>query len=365
MQLLEFQLALTFIDGVGDVLAKNLITYCGGADQVFKQKKTKLLKIPGIGLKAAENIASFNDFKRVERELRFIEKHQIKPLFYLDEEYPNRLKQFADSPILLYYKGKADLNNPKIVGIVGTRKATEYGKQFINELCEALSPTGAIVLSGLAYGIDIHAHKQALTNNLPTIGVMAHGLDRLYPPKHISISKKMVEKGGLLTEFPSETNPDRENFPKRNRIVAGLCDVLVVVETAEKGGAMITADIADSYNKDIMALPGRIYDEMSKGCNKLIRQNKAAIINKPQDLFELMNWDEAIELPPVLQPQLFDLPDTDLYVVNYIRRKVRIGIDEMSIDLNMDPGILSLRLLDLEFRNIIRTLPGKYFELTK
>ncbi|MES2691207.1 MAG: DNA-processing protein DprA [Bacteroidota bacterium] len=253
MENLVWQIALTQIPGIGDVLARNLVSYCGGIKEVFHQKKHKLLHIPGIGEKLAESIVHFKNFKPAEAEQKFIEKHGIKTMFYLDKNYPKRLTHFPDAPVLLYSLGNADLDTGKIVGIVGTRKASDYGRSFTDELIEEVKPTGALIISGLALGIDVTAHRSAVKQALPTVGVMAHGLDRIYPAQHKNIARQMLENGGLLTEFTSGTNPDRENFPKRNRIVAGLCDVLVVVETGIKGGAMITAEIANSYGKDIMA----------------------------------------------------------------------------------------------------------------
>jgi len=360
---LLYQIAITQIPNVGDVIAKNLISYCGGVEQVFHQKKHKLLRIPGIGEKVAEAIIHFNDFEKAENEIKFIEKHKINALFYLDENYPTRLKHYPDSPSMLYYLGNADLNNQKIIGIVGTRKATDYGKLFVEKLITDLRETGCMILSGLAYGIDFLSHKEALRNHLPTVGVLAHGLDRIYPAAHKNTAKKMTENGGLLTEFCSNTNPDRENFPKRNRIVAGLCDVLIVVETAEKGGAMITAEIANSYNKDVMALPGKVNDEFSMGCNKLIKLNKASLITNVNDLFYLMGWEQGKLSKPKQQQLPIDLTDNDYKILNFIGQKTRTGIDDIAFSLNMESSNLSLNLLDLEFKGLIKQLPGKYFEL--
>ncbi len=361
---LLYKLAITFIPGIGDVLAKNLVSYCGSVEQVFREKKPRLLRIPGIGDKMAQSIAGFKDFQRAEKEITFIEKHKIKPLFYLDDDYPKRLQPIHDAPVMLYYLGHADVNNDKIIGIVGTRKASDYGKSFIDELTAGLKETGSLIVSGLAYGIDIHAHRQALKQHLPTIGILGHGLDRIYPYQHQNTAKRMIENGGLLTEFPSCTNPDRENFPKRNRVVAGICDVLIIVETAIKGGSIITAEIANSYNKDIMALPGRVKDEYSAGCNDLIRKNKASIITCTEDLFELMNWGGNKKSTKGTQESLdLRLDETGSMIIRYIREKEKAGLDNMAFELAMDPGILSLRLLDLELRNFIRTLPGKHFEL--
>jgi DNA processing protein len=358
------QIALTLIPGVGDVLAKNLISYCGGVEEIFRTKKSHLLKIPGVGEKVASAVYSFNNFKRAEQELMFIEKHAIQPLFYLEKNYPTRLKQIEDAPVMLYYKGNADLNNAKIVGVVGTRKASEYGKACVEQLIAQLVETNCLILSGLAYGIDIHAHRDALKYKLPTVGVLAHGLDRIYPQQHASTAKKMEETGGLLTEFMSESNPDRENFPKRNRIVAGLCDVLVVVETAEKGGAMITAELANGYNKDVAAFPGRVNDEYSKGCNKLIKTNKATLITNTEDLYYLMGWKTVRPKTKAQQTLPFDLSQSDLEIYSFIKNKTKAGIDEIAFALQIDAGNLSLQLLEMEFKGLIRTLPGKYYELT-
>lgn len=357
------QIAITLIPGVGDVLAKNLISYCGGVEQVFKTKKAHLLRIPGVGEKIAQEVVNFKDFERAEKEVAFIEKHKVRTFFYSDSEYPSRLKQLDDAPALLYYLGNADLNNPKIVGIVGTRKASEYGKACVERLVADLTEMGCLVLSGLAYGIDIYAHKAALKYHLPTVGVMAHGLDRIYPNQHTATAKKMIDNGGLLTEFMSETNPDRENFPKRNRIVAGLCDVLIVVETAERGGAMITAELANGYNKDVAAFPGRVNDEYSKGCNKLIKSNKATLITGVDDLYYLMGWNSQTIKPQPQQKLLLNLSAEEAVVYDYIKTKNKVGIDEMAFALQIDSSNLSLQLLEMEFKGIIRSLPGKHFEL--
>ncbi len=363
MENLVYQIALTQIPGIGDVLARNLVSYCGGVAEVFKQKKSRLLQIPGIGETLAESIYKFDNFKPAEAEVKFIEKHGIKTMFYLDKDYPQRLKNLTDAPIMLYALGNANLDADKIVGIVGTRKATDYGKAFTEELVETLKPTDALILSGLALGIDVAAHRSAVKNNLSTVGVMAHGLDRIYPNQHKTIAKQMLEHGGLLTEFTSGTIPDRENFPKRNRIVAGLCDVLVVVETGVKGGAMITAEIANSYNKEIMAVPGRVSDDNSYGCNALIKLNKASIITVPDDVLITMGWEISTPKQPKQQQMPLGLSPQELAIVNFIRSKTKAGIDDIAFALQIDSGNLSLTLLDLEFNGIIRQLPGKFFEL--
>jgi len=357
------QIALNLIPGIGDVLLKQLISYCGGPEEVFKRNKAFLAKVPGIGEKLAASVHGFNNFERAEEEISFIKKHKIQTSFYLDDNYPSRLKDIADAPTLLYTIGNVDLNNSKIVAIVGTRKATDYGKSFTYELVNSLQEYSCLIVSGLAYGIDYAAHKASVEAKLPTIGVLAHGLDRIYPGQHKYIAKQMIINGGLITEFTSQTTPNRENFPKRNRIVAGLCDVLVVVETGIKGGARITAEIANSYNKDIMALPGRVNDETAQGCNYLIKENKASIITCPNDLLELMRWKQEHNSKPKQQKINFNLSADELKILEYIKSKNKAAIDSLVFDLNFDAGNLSLKLLDLEFKGLIRALPGKVFEL--
>jgi DNA processing protein len=360
---LVYQIALTQIPGIGDVLARNLVSYCGGVEQVFHQKKSRLLQVPGIGEKLADSIARFSDFKPAEAEAEFVLKHKIRTCFYLDQHYPSRLKQISDSPVLLYCLGNMDLDADKIVAIVGTRKASDYGKTFTDELVSELKAVNALIVSGLALGIDVAAHRSAIKHQLPTVGVMAHGLDRIYPSQHKNIASHMLENGGLLTEFGSGTNPDRENFPKRNRIVAGLCDVLIVVETDIKGGAMITAEIANSYNKEIMAVPGRVNDRYSYGSNSLIKLNKASIVTQPHDVLELMQWDIAPGKKIQQQLHLPQLTGLEGNIVQFIRSKTRSGIDDIAFALQADSGNLSLKLLELEFKGVIRQLPGKLYEL--
>ncbi|MCY7361401.1 MAG: DNA-processing protein DprA, partial [Ignavibacteria bacterium] len=239
-----YRIALTLIPNIGDVLIRNLISYCGSEEKIFKAGKEKLLKIPGVGEVIAQSIKSFDDFKRAEEELKFVEKHNIQMLFFTDANYPARLKQYNDSPVLLYYKGTTDLNFKTGVAIVGTRNATDYGKSVTEKLVQELAPYKPVIISGLAYGIDIHAHRDALNNKLETIAVLGHGLHTIYPAQHRSAAQKIVEQGGLLTEFMSSSSFDKENFPKRNRIVAALCDCLVIVESGIKGGALITAHLA-------------------------------------------------------------------------------------------------------------------------
>lgn len=359
------RIALTLIEGVGDVLARQLISYCGSVEAIFKEKKRALEKIPEIGPKTAKSIASFRNFDRAERELEFVRKHHIRLLFYLDEGYPNRLKNCHDAPLLLYYKGTSDLNHSRMVAIVGTRKATVYGRSITQDLVAALGTMKATVVSGLAYGIDITAHKACLDHEIETIGVMAHGLDRIYPPGHITVARQMALHGGLITEHISGADPDKENFPKRNRIIAGLCDAVIVAEAARKGGALITADIANTYNRDVFAIPGRVDDSSSEGCNLLIRNNKAVLLQSGADIQYIMGWEDKKEKQkkPV-QRQLFPtLGEEEQKIVAIISEASPCHIDRISHLSALTPGKLSNLLLQLEFNGIIRCLPGKVFQL--
>ena len=361
---LQYQIALTLVDGVGPVIAKNLISYCGSASAVFKAKKSTLLKIPEIGEFTASSVLAFNDFKKAEDELKFIEKHKIQTHFYASPDYPYRLKSTPDCPVILYQLGNADLNAEKIIAVVGTRKPTEYGKHFCEKLVEDLSGTGATIISGMAYGIDVCAHKAALKNQLPTVGVLAHGLDRLYPSDHKKYAKTIIEMGGgLVTECLSGTNPDRENFPKRNRIVAGLCDALIVVETAQRGGSMITAELAWQYDRTLMALPGKSGDEKSAGCNYLIKTNRAEMIENSLDLVRSLGWDVASKIPHSQRALPIDLSPEETLLWNIFKEKPMMEIDEIVGVSSLGSSQAALTLLDLEFKGLIKTLPGKRFQL--
>jgi len=361
---LIYKLALTLIPGVGSVNGKSLVAYCGGVKAVFMEKKRALLKIPGIGEQTVNAIVNHNVFERAEVELAFIEKNNIASLFYLDNEYPVRLKQCHDSPLMLYFKGTADLNVPKIVALVGTRKATEYGRDICRRIIEGLVEHNVLVVSGLAYGIDTWSHKAALDNNLETVGVLGHGLDRIYPFANRSLAEKMVESGGLLCEYMSNTMPDRENFPMRNRIIAGISDAVVVVEAGATGGALITAEIANSYNRDVFAVPGRLGDPHSEGCNKLIKINKAALIQSAKDISYLLNWDDSKVPKKNIQRQLFvNLTADEELIINVLKEKGDLDIDTLLIESKILPAKAAAILLNLEFEGVLRCLPGKVYRL--
>lgn len=358
------QIALTKINGVGPIVARNLLSYCGSAESVFSTSKKQMSKIPLIGDTIARSIADNDALAHAEAELRFIEKHDINVLFWGEPDYPKRLKNCYDAPLLLYYKGNANLNTARIVSIVGTRNATSYGKSVCQELVRALKPYGVLVVSGLAHGIDSHAHRNAVTHGLPTVGVMGHGLDRIYPAANRDLAAKMLDNGGLLTEFPSGTNPDRQNFPMRNRIIAGLADVTIVVEAAFKGGALITAEIANNYNRDVCAFPGGIFQEFSAGCNYLIKTHRAHLINGMKDLQYLMNWPVLEEKPAAKQLELHvSLDASEKKVFDIIAQVDKIAIDDLSLQLDWTQSKLAITLLQMEMKGVIIALPGKVYQV--
>ena len=362
-------IALHFTSGIGDYLVKLLVSYCGSAEQVFKTPKGKLLKIPGIGAVSAEAIKTGNTFHKAEKEIGKAEKEGVEILLFTDKKYPSRLKSLEDAPSLLYFKGNANLNHPKTIGIVGTRQATSYGKEMVEKLIAELVPHSPFIISGLAYGIDIQAHKQSLKYNLPTLGILGSGIDVIYPAAHKETSKKMLEHGGLLTENHFGAKPDAHNFPARNRIIAGMCDALVVVEAAEKGGALITAEIANSYNKDVFAFPGSIGQTYSDGCNKLIKINKANLLTSVKDIEYIMNW--SVDNPASKKETLSRLdlsqfePDEQKVIALLQEKNAPMMIDELSWKSSISPSLLASLLLNLEFNNIMRSLPGKQFKLNQ
>lgn len=302
--------------------------------------------------------------KRAEEEIKFIEKEKITALFFTEKIFPFRLKQCEDAPVLLYYKGSADLNAQKIISIVGTRNATNYGKKITEKIIEELSPFSPLIISGLAYGIDICAHRASLKNNLPTIAVLAHGLDLLYPGDHANTAKQMCEQGGLLTEFISKTEMLPEFFPRRNRIVAGLADATIVIESKKSGGSLITADIANSYNREVFAVPGRLDELSSEGCNLLIKANKAMLIQSAEDVIKTLNWDVETKKEKKIQQELFkNLSGEEELIVNLLKEKKGIHIDELSIASNLPMSKTATLLLNLEFSGVVKSLPGKIFEL--
>ena len=361
----QFYIALGLIPGVGRVLAKHLISYCGSAEQVFHESKGKLMKIPGIGEKMATNILSNNYLKQAEYELNQANKAGIQVLSYHDSAYPERLKHIIDAPLVLYGKGHYQLNSTKVVAIVGTRKSTPYGAELTNQLLQDISHfSDLLVISGLAYGIDITAHRKCVELNIPTIGVLANGLDTIYPKAHANTATKMLANGGLITENRLGTLPDAPKFPERNRIIAGMSDAVIVVEAAKKGGALITAEIANSFDRDVFAFPGDIHKSSSEGCNNLIKQHKAHLITSAKDLAYIMGWDDEKQLPKQAHKQLV-LADVEEQKVIDILKAGDLQIDQISYKSQIPIGKLAAILLNLEFSGYVRSMPGKVYGLTK
>ncbi|MBC8320008.1 MAG: DNA-protecting protein DprA [Bacteroidetes bacterium] len=361
-ELLKYQIALTLIPGIGDVVGKKLIAYCGGVEAVFKENRNALLKIPGIGNKTVNNILSQKVLLKAETEISFIKKKNIQPLFYTDNDYPARLLNCEDGPLLLYYKGTADLNQPRVIGFVGTRKATNEGRLICERFIDGLKTKDILVVSGLAYGIDSCAHKAALDAGLQTVGVLGHGLDRIYPTQNKKLATTMLDNGGLVTEFMSKTMPDRENFPKRNRIVAGMCDAIVIVESAKKGGALITAGLANSYNRDVFAVPGRLNDEYSQGCNMLIKSNRAALAESAADIAYIMGWDN-LKVDVKKQRDLFlQLTEEQKLLFDLINEAKEISVDKIVVRSALPVSKVAAALLTLEFEGLVMCLPGKLYK---
>lgn len=361
---LLYQIALTLIPNIGDVNAKALVNHFGSAKAIFHAHKRDLDSLEGIGPIRAASIKNFKDFSGAEEEIQFIKKYKITTLFLTDKEYPQRLLNCYDSPPLLYYKGNVDLNQSRIVAIVGTRNNNEYGKTICEKLIEELKNEDILVVSGLAFGIDSIAHKNALKNNLKTIGVLAHGLDRVYPAQNSSLAKQMISCGGLLTEFRSKTIPDKQNFPGRNRIVAGISDAVIVIESGIKGGSLITAELANGYNKDVFAFPGRADDTKSEGCNYLIKNNKAALITSANDLLENMSWKKLKKTSPKKQRELFiELSAEEKVIIDVLQTQEQIQIDELYFKSKLSSSAVAQALLMLEMQGIVTSLPGKIYKM--
>lgn len=361
------KIALSLIPGIGSVTAKSLIAYTGSAEQVFREKESALRQIPGVGAFLAKNIVNSEVKSRAAREVEFLQKNDVKALFYLDDDYPQRLLGCADAPIILYMKGNPFLNCAKTISIVGTRHATEYGRKMVDQFVSVLAERGyrMLIVSGLAYGIDIQSHKSALRTGLPTVAVLGHGLETVYPALHTAIAREMTENnGGLVSDFMSYSPIDRTNFLRRNRIIAGLSDATIVVESAKKGGALVTADIANSYNRDVFAFPGRVGDPWSEGCHFLIKSNRAALIETVNDLEYVMNWSAIQSQPDAIQPCLFyDFNPDEKLIIDLLRNEGETAIDMICIKTTLPMNKVSPTLLNLEFAGFVKGLPGKVFKV--
>lgn len=361
---LQYQIALSLINGVGPVTAKSLIAYCGSAEAVLKAPKKELFKIPGIGPALIDAIQHHAEaLRQAETEIEFMNRHGITALAFSDQQYPDRLKQRVDSPSVLYCKISDIqlLHAARIVSVVGTRQPTDYGRQICEEFIEGLAPYGVVVVSGLAYGIDVTAHRKASAEGLANFGILGHGLSMIYPSAHRHIAATMIEHGGLITEHTHLTGPDRENFPMRNRIICGMSDALLVVETAATGGSMITADLASRYGCDIFAVPGRIRDPKSAGCNMLIKSDRARLVECAEELADNMNWTPNGQSKGVQISMPLDLSEQESCIIQIIKDLPEIAIDELHHQAGIPSGELAAVILGLEFKGLIRTLPGKRY----
>lgn len=355
-------LALQQIEGVGDIMAKRLINHCGSAEAIFNTKMSQIAAIDGIGSILVRNLKSKTAFDKAEKELDFIKSNEINVTYFQDESYPDRLKHCADGPLLLFTSGKIDLENRKIISIVGTRQITSYGMEFCRKLIEDIAPLDPVIVSGFAYGVDIFAHQLAMEHNLQTIGILAHGLNQIYPKTHKKYVVKVEQNGGFMTEFWSSSNPDKENFVRRNRIVAGVSEATIVIESAERGGSLITANFANDYNRDVFAVPGRITDKYSQGCNNLIKIQKANLLSSAADLVYILNWDIESSTKSV-QKQLFvSLEEDEQKVYDYLAKNGKELLDIIALRCNFPIYKIAGMLLNMELKGVIRPLPGKLFE---
>lgn len=361
---LKHKIALGLIPRIGDINARKLVSHFGSVEAVFQESYRNFIKIPGIGTGLASCITDRSYLDIAEREAEYITRNRIKTYFYLDNDYPFRLRQCDDSPVVFFFMGNCDLDSAKILSVVGTRNATLRGKEICEKiLCDlAAGNPDLIIVSGLAYGIDITAHKAALSNNLQTIGVLGHGFKTIYPSVHTSVAKSMINKGGLLTDFFSDALPERNNFLKRNRIIAGLSDATLVVESGYKGGALITADIASSYNRDVLAVPGRPDDQWSAGCNNLIRSNKAALVECCDDIEYFLNWNSEKTKTPVQRTLFSELNESEKLIYELLVKNGEMNIDTICRTLGIPVYKLSSLLLQMEFKGIVKCYPGNLYQ---
>ncbi|MBU2948206.1 DNA-processing protein DprA [Zobellia uliginosa] len=348
---------------IGDVTVKKLIAHCGSAQAVFEEKRQNLLKIDGIGTHALKGLYDGEHKESAIDEFEYIKRNDIGFSYFMDADYPSYLRHCIDSPVLLYKRGNINLEGRKLISIVGTRKITSYGTAFCEKFIEDIAPLNPIIVSGFAYGVDITAQKAAVKHGLQTIGCLAHGLNQIYPKVHSKYLQDVEKNGGFYTEFRSSSNPDRENFLKRNRIIAGMSEATVVIESAEKGGSLVTADIANSYNRDVFAVPGRAGDKYSSGCNNLIKQQKAHMLTSAADLIYLLGWDINKKETPIIQKQLFvELEPAEQSIYDYLQQNGKQLLDSIALECKLPIFKVSSTLLNMEMKGVIRPLPGKLFE---
>lgn len=356
-------LALQKASKIGDITAKKLIYHCGSVEGIFNEKKKNLLKIDGFGKVMLSDLFNKSNLILAEEELNFIKSNEIKWHFFMDDSYPERLKHCIDGPILLFQRGNIKINKQPTLSIVGTRNISSHGIVFCEQLVEKLAPFNPIIISGFAYGTDITAQKSALKNNLQTIGCLAHGFDQIYPKVHTKYIKDIEEYGGFFTDFWSSDNFDRNNFLKRNRIIAGLSEATIVIESAEKGGSLVTADIAMSYNREVFAVPGRPTDTQSIGCNNLIKQQRAHLLSQAEDVPYILNWNIDRPLQKQQKLNVIELDKDEQMVVEFLKDNGKSLLDLIALKTNMPAYRIASILLNLELKNMVRPLPGKLFEL--
>lgn len=356
-------LRLHATDKVGDIIAKKLIQTTGSAAQVFNENLKSLQKIDGIGLQLAKNLCDDATKEKAIKEFEYIENTHTKYAYFLDKNYPQNLKNCVDAPILLFYDGAINLENQKIISVVGTRNITNYGRDFCKELIKDLAIYNPVIVSGFAYGVDICAHKAAIENNLQTIACLAHGLDQIYPKTHKKYVKDVVKNGGFITEFWHDETPLRENFLKRNRVVAGISKATIIVESAEKGGSLVTADIANSYNRDVFALPGRATDVYSTGCNNLLKNHQAHVVTNAEDIINLLQWEHQKNTKPHQTALFVNLNNQEQKIYDYLLKNGKQLLDVIAFECEIPVYQLSSILLQMELKNVIKPLPGKMFEV--
>lgn len=359
-------IALSLIPQVGPGVYKNIVSYCGSSKYFFTMPRGKAEKIPGVGTKLLFLRNQYQQYlKLADQTINDCIKQEVKIHTYLDAHYPSRLKSFADSPVILFSRGAVDLNPERTVGIVGTRNASEYGKSITRKIIEDLAPYGPTVISGLAYGIDIEAHRAALQLDLPTIGVLGTSPDRIYPAAHKGVAQNMMDQGGLITEYRIGSELNKANFPQRNRIIAALSDSVIIVEAAVKGGALITAEIAYSYNKEVFAVPGNLQAKFSEGCNNLIRTMKAGIYMGPKEIEEALSWNKAGGAPinPAANLNLDDFEAPEQLILRLLIEHQVVEIDQLSWMTQLPLSLLASKLLNLEFQGLIKPMPGKKYRM--
>lgn len=364
-QELFYRLALKNADMVGDVTAKKLMVHFGSAEGIFLKSAQHWLKIDGVGHKLVQKLSDKSIFERAEKEIKFLAQNPDIKVWAFDEaDYPEKLKHCIDGPLLLFAKGKIHFKNQKVISIVGTRQITTYGMEFCEKFMEEITPFNPIIVSGLAYGVDIQAHKQALKHKLQTVGCLAHGLTQIYPKTHQKYVTEMCKNGGIVTDFTSDEQPEKDNFLKRNRIIAGFSEATIVIESAEKGGSLVTAEMAQAYNREVFAVPGKAFDKFSKGCNRLIQTEKARMLTSAADLAYWLNWDlPEMDRPKPIQKQIFVALTPDAQTLyDYLSKEGQQPIDLIALSCQLPTHKVATLLLNLELQGLVRPLPGKMFE---